>query len=248
MEIKKLLEAISHYTLVHNSLLKRLFPDEFLRDIRETILLAQEHKLILIHDFPNFRCYSLSSKGFEAIDIKHQPHIQFTSEQADSICRTNHIQLGFKQSFDFTDKLKLHKWVSGGKFQKSPFFIRVNKIEQKLQPLAAGILVDSAPLYKVFSIHMFSDLETLHRDMFLYQLLEQRALHIKRWFLPKDTPLRIIVLVDSYKTIHSIRKHLKSQFYRQVLFLPVTQVHVNQLLQQSVFLDCKGVKRGVVSC
>ncbi len=245
MEIKFFLQQISPYTLVNFSLLKRIFSDTELKALRGHLAQAVADGLLILHPYPQLRCYSLSALGFQLIGITHQPKLQFTAEQADNICRSNHIRKGFEQSLDHYKGLTLTKWISGSKFHKLPLCVRIKNKEQALRPAGAAIISDQAGGQKLFFVHHFTDTETLNRDIFLYQQATERQLCHKRFFLNDDTTIRVIVLIASYKTLHQFKRYLQNPFYQNVLFLPLTHSHHTNLLQQAVFMNLHGKKQAI---
>ena len=112
--------------------------------------------------------------------------------------------------------------------------------EQRLYPEGAAILTDANEKQKVFFIHSFTDVATLQHDVFLYQLLEQKGLHLKRFHLVSGAAIRVIVLVPSYKAILQVKKYLRNEFYEQVLFLPVNRVHQGNIIYLDVFISHNG--------
>lgn len=246
MESKELIRKIAPHTLVNYSLIKRMFADTSLKNLRADFDRAIEAGLLIVHDFPNLRCFSLSAKGFALLDIVHLPQLHFNQQEADNICRVNHFRQGFDESIASMEKLHLDKWVSASKFAKSPLFVRVRDSEQELTPAGAGIISDDDGKQKLFFIHVFVSQQELHNDINLYRLFTDRQLQVKRFFLRPETPVRVIVLTPNYKTIYQMHKHLHSTFYKQVLFLPMSHVHHDELLKYKIFMDHKTEKHAVI--
>ena len=128
MESKELLKKIAPYTLVNFGLLKRLFPEIPLKNLRVQIAALTKDEALKTHQYKNFRCYSLSTKGFERLGIDHSPKLHFSQQEADIIFRVNHFRKGVAESFEKVENVQLDKWVTGSKFAKSPLFIRITGV------------------------------------------------------------------------------------------------------------------------
>jgi hypothetical protein len=246
MEIKSFLTFISQYTLVNFSLLKRLHPATPLKVLREHIKTVISDGLVLVHDYSDLRCFSLSASGFKALNIQHQPKLHFSQTQADQVCRVNHIRLGFEQSLDKQQDTALDRWVSGSKFHKSPFHIHIKNTDQPLMPAGAAIVRDTLENQKVFFIHHFSDLESLNHDLTLYQQLEAKRYHQKRFFLNDKASIRIIVLLPNDKAFYVNKPYFQHPLYQSTLFLSLGHCHHENLLHQPVFIDIHGTKRSII--
>lgn len=246
MESKEWLKIIAPYTLVNFGLLKRLFAETSLKTLREQIAALTKDDLLKDHQYKNLRCYSLSAKGFGKLDIDHSPKLHLSEQEADTICRVNHFRKGFEESIHGMENLELEKWVTGSKFVKSPLSVRINGTEQKLQPASAVIIKDNAENQKLFFVHAFTSQQGLHNDVNLYRIFVERQLHIKRFFLPLQTQVRVIILIPSYKTLFEMKQYLHSSFYKKVLFLPLTHVHHDNVLKYKIFTDYKAEKRAVI--
>ena len=246
MESKEWLKIIAPYTLVNFGLLKRLFVETPLKTLKEQTSALTKDKLLKIHQYKNLRCYSLSAKGFGKLDIDHSPKLHLSEQEADTICRVNHFRKGFEESINGMENLELEKWVTGSKFVKSPLSIRINGIEQKLQPASAVIIKDDTENQKIFFVHTFTSQQDLHSDINLYRIFVERQLHVKRFHLPPQAQVRVIILIPSYKALFEMKQYLHSSFYKQVLFLPLTHVHHDNVLKYKIFLDYKAEKRAVI--
>lgn len=240
MELKDFLHNISPYVIVNMGFIKRLFPQSGLKELRETVRSAVDNELVIVHDYPELNCYSLSNKGFSQLNINHNPKLSLTEHQADIICRTNHLRLGLEHS---AQALKLQsKWTTGAKFASSPLFIRINNSEQQIKPVGAMVLTDKQAHQKLFVIHEFIAFESFQNDMNLYQIYMQRGLYLKRFRLNDKARMRIVVLVPSYKTVLQFHKRFKAGIYQHIIFLPLSHVHHNDLLTQPVFMNSNAEK------
>jgi hypothetical protein len=244
MEIKEFLQKVSPYVIVNMGIIKRLFPSTALKLLREILSTATSSNLLIAHDYPELRCFSLSKEGFEAIDINHSPRLSLTEHQADIICRTNHVRIGFEAPLK-TIGIQC-QWITGAKFAKSPLFVRLKKNERYISPTGAAVLTDLKANQKLFIFHEFTDFESLKSDMQLYEMYAKRGLYLKRFHLHKDAVMRIIVLIPNYKSLLQFHKMLKSVIYQYVLFLPVTHVHHENLLSEQVFMTSEGKKVSIL--
>lgn len=245
MEIKKFLKRISPYVLVNMSILKRLSLADDMRTLKEFRDYALNNNYLDVHEYENSRCFSISAEGFKLLDIPHQPSLQFTETQADLICRNNHLRIGFEQSLK---PLNIDlKWVTGGKFAKSPLYIKHNRKEHHLQPTSAAILRDKSNKHRVYLTLEYNELERLNSELYLYSKYEAKGLHIKRFYLDPQAEMRIIVLVQSYKQAWQIYKRIKNAWYNKILFLPTNRVQVDHLLSRDVFLSADGQSCSIIT-
>lgn len=244
MEIKEFLKKLSPYVIVNMGFLKRLFPETDLRSLREILNKAIESDFLIVHEYSELRCFSLSKKGFAEIEINHTPRLSLTEHQANIICRTNHVRMGFETSLQPMEIQS--QWITGAKFAKSPLFVRLKNSEHNIQPCGAVALTDKNVNQKLFIFHEFTELESLKSDMVLYQIYAQKGLYQKRFHLNQASTMRIIVLIPSYKALLQCAKHLNADIYEHVLFLPLTHVHHQNLLTEEVFMTKDGKKTSIV--
>lgn len=240
MKLKDFLQTISPYVIVNMGFIKRLFPESGIKELRETIRTAVESEFLVVHDYPELKCYSLSKNGFSQLNINHTPRLSLTEHQVDIICRTNHLRHGLETS---TQAMNIHsKWTTGAKFASSPLFIRINNSEQEIKPVGAMVITDKQAHQKLIIIHEFNELDSFQSEMNLYQIYMERELHLKRFRLNDRVRMRVIVLVPSYKTVLQFHKRLKAEIYQNVIFLPLSHVHHDELLTQPVFMTSKAEK------
>lgn len=240
MELKEFLQIISSYVIVNMGFVKRLFREHSPKDLRETIKTATDKELLIVHDYPELRCFSLSQKGFEQLSINHSPRLSLTEYQADIICRTNHVRLGLETPIRAMNIDS--QWTTGAKFTKSPLFVRINNSEQQIKPVGTMVVTDKNAYQKLFIFHEFSDLESFQSEMKLYEIYMKRGLYLKRFRLNDKASMRIIVLVPSYKTVLEFHKRLVAEIYQYALFLPLSHVHHDNLLTHPVFMTSDAKK------
>jgi hypothetical protein len=244
MEIKEFLQKISPYVIVNMGFLKRLFPETDLKSLREILNTAINSNQLLVHQYSELRCFSLSREGFEAIEINHSPRLSLTEHQADIICRTNHVRMGFEVPLK---SMGIQcQWITGAKFAKSPLFVRVRNNERYITPIGAAVLTDQQAHQKLFIFHEFADLESFQSDMQLYAIYAKKGLYQKRFHLHQEATMRIIVLIPSYKALLQFHRRLKVDIYQYVLFLPLTHVHHPNLLSETVFMAPDGKKVSIL--
>jgi len=244
MDIKEFIQKISPYTLTNMSILKRLGLASDMKTLKELRDKAIKNNYLTIQEYENLRCFSVTSQGFSLIGIEHQPKLQFTPAQADMICRNNHLRIGFEQSLKPT-QIQL-KWITGGKFIKSPLYIRFNKREHNLQPSSIAVLRDNSGRHRVYVMIHFRDTESLNSELYLYSKYEEKGLHIKRFYLDPQAEIRIIVLVESYKQAWQIHNKTSKAWQNKLLFLPVNKVHAESLLKRDVFFNTIGERQSVL--
>lgn len=244
MEIKEFLQKISPYVIVNMGFLKRLFPETDLKSLREMLNNAITSNLLLVHEYPELRCFSLSKGGFAEVEINHTPRLSITEHQAEIICRTNQVRMGFEAPLK---SMGIQcQWITGAKFAKSPLFVRVRNNERYITPVGAAVLTDQQAHQKLFIFHEFSDFESLQSDMQLYDTYAKKGLYQKRFHLHQDATMRIIVLIPSYKALLQFHRRLKADIYQYVLFLPLTYVHNANLLSEQVFMAPDGKKVSIL--
>lgn len=240
MELKEFLQVISPYVIVNMGFIKRLFPQSSPKELREIIKTAAEKDLLIVHDYPELRCFSLSQKGFEQLNINHSPRLSLTEHQADIICRTNHLRLGLETPIRAMEINS--QWTTGAKFSKSPLFVRINNSEQQTKPVGTMVVTDTNAYQKLFIFHEFSELDLFQSEMKLYEIYMKRGLYLKRFRLNDKATMRIIVLVPSYKTVLQFHKRFEADVYQHALFLPFSHVHHDNLLTHPVFMTSDAKK------
>ncbi|MBF0352055.1 MAG: hypothetical protein HQM11_13570 [SAR324 cluster bacterium] len=248
MDQTQFLQTISNYTLVNYSLLKRLFHEENLKDIKTLLKHTEQARLVNRHVFQGFDCFSLTSLGFQTIGVDHAPQYhRFTRNQANQICRVNHLRIGFERELARFNNLHLKRWFTGGSFSKRPLSTRFNNAEQFLKPHGLAMVSFPNDIDRLYFIHYWQSMEQIDRDLFFYFLYQTRNEHAYRFRVSPETGLRVLCLVPSYKTVYEVLPRLENIKGEAItLFIPESKVHVDHPLESQIWLTCHGRKRSVL--
>ena len=247
MERNKFLQITANLTLVNYSLIKRLFPESSLKEIKDTLKGAERAKLVHRHIFQGFDCFSVTKLGFQVIGIEHSPnYYRFTKSQANRICRGNHLRFGIEQELGRYNNITLESWIGGGSFHKRPLVTQFDHAQQILKPEGLALIRFPEGITRLYFIHYWKNFEQVSKDLFFYFLYQARGEHTNRFPVDSESGLRILCIVPNYKCVYEVKDELRNLKGEAItLFVPESKVHVDNPLESEIWLDCQEHKRKV---
>ncbi|MGK5094812.1 hypothetical protein WDW89_22730 [Deltaproteobacteria bacterium TL4] len=247
MERKHFLQVLNHYTLVNYSLLKRLFPQDSLKAIKDMRTQAERAKLIHRHVFQGFECFSLTALGFQTLGIQHHPQYSFTEQLAQRICTVNQLRFGIEKELSHYRNLNLIQWIGGGNFGRRPLITRFEHESQQLKPEGLATIQFPDGEKRLYFIHYWRSFEQISRDLLFYFLYQARNEHLYRFHYEEGTLIRVLCVIPSYKQFYEVQPQIEQLKGAGItLFIPESKVQQEDPLETPMWVDRHGEKRKVL--